>query len=96
MAETLRGEVLHVVAPEELDEYDLDEEVRSMAESRYLLVCREGGAPSWPERVWAFLTRRPIEAVTLVAETAAEEGQEVTATVEETGLAGVYRATELR
>jgi len=90
------GEVLHVVAPEERDEYDLDGEVRSMAESRYLLVCRKGGVPSWPERVAAFLTRRPIEAVTLVAETAVEEGREVTATVEETDLAGVYRVTELR
>ena len=96
MAETLHGEVLHVVAPDEQDEYDLDREVRSMAESRYLLVCREGGIPSWGERVWAFLTRRPIEAVTLVAETAVEEGQEVTATVEETGLAGVYRVRELQ
>lgn len=96
MAETLRGEVIHVVAPDEQEEYDLDGEVRSMAESRYLLVCRKGGTPTWGERIRAFMTRRPIEAVTLVAETAVEEGQEVTATVEETGLAGVYRVTELQ
>lgn len=96
MAETLRGEVLHVVAPEELDEYDLDGELRALAESRYVLVCRKGGAPSWVERVLAFLTRRPIEPATLVAETAASEGQEVTATVEETGIPGVYEAVELK
>ena len=95
MAETLRGEVLHVVAPEELDEYDLDGELRALAESRYVLVCRKGGAPSWAERVRAFLTRRPIEPATLVAETAASEGQEVTATVEETRIPGVYEAVEL-
>ena len=96
MAETLRGEVLHVVAPEELDEYDLDGDLRALAESRYVLVCRKGGAPSWVERVLAFLTRRPIEPATLVAETAASEGQEVTATVEETGIPGVYEAVELK
>ncbi|NHN60071.1 MULTISPECIES: hypothetical protein [Halorussus] len=95
MTETLRAEVLHVVAPEELDEYDLDEELRTLAESRYVLVCRKGGAPSWVERVRAFLTRRPIEPATLVTETAAGEGREVTATVEETGIPGVYETVEL-
>jgi len=96
MAETLRGEVLYVVAPEELDEYDLEEEVRTLAESRYLLVCREGGAPSWFEKVRMFVSRTPIEAVTLVADSDATEGQVVTATVEETGITGVYEATDIR
>ena len=95
MAETLRGEVLHVVDPEELDEYELDAELRSLAESRYVLVCREGGSPSWFERVRSFLTRSPIEAVTLVSDRAAAEGSEVTATVRETGIGGVYEATAL-
>lgn len=96
MTETLEGEVIHVVPPEELDEYDLEADLAELAESRYVLVCRAGGAPSWFERLWAFLRRRPIEAVTLVSDTAASEGQEVTATVEETAMAGVYDVTELR
>lgn len=96
MSETLDGEVLHVVGPEELDDYDVEEELRSLAESRYILVCRAGGKPSWFERVRSFFTRRPIEATTLVSETGAEEGDEVTATIRETDLPGVYEATELR
>ena len=96
MAETLRVEVIHVVEPEELDEYDLDSELRALAESRYVLVCREGGSPSWLERVRSFLLREPIEPVTLVAATGASEGQEVTATVQETEIAGVYDVIELR
>jgi hypothetical protein len=46
MAEQLTGEVVHVVPPEELDDYDLEAEVRALAESRYLLVCRNGAGPS--------------------------------------------------
>ena len=95
MAETLRGEVVHVVGPAELDEYELDAELRTLAESRYVLVCREGGSPSWFERVASFLTRRPIEAITLVSDDAAAEGSEVTATVRETDIGGVYEATAL-
>jgi len=95
MAETLRGEVLHVVDPAELDEYDLDTELRSLADSRYVLVCRAGGSPSWFERVRSFLTRRPIRAVTLVSDRSAAEGTEVLATVRETSIGGVYEATEL-
>jgi hypothetical protein len=96
MTRTLDGEVLHVVTPEELDDYDLEEELRTLAESRYVLVCRDGGKPSWFERVRSFLTRRPIEATTVVSETGAAEGDEVTATVHETDLPGVYEATDLR
>ena len=96
MAETLTGEVLHVVPPEKLDEYDLDDALRRLADSRYVLVCRKGGAPSWIERVRSFLLRDPIEPVTLVADAAADEGEEVTATVEETTIAGVYDVRELR
>lgn len=95
MAETLRAEVVHVVAPDELDEYELDDELRTLAESRYVLVCRKGGAPSWFERVRSFLLRDPIEPVTLVSETPASEGQEMTATVEETAVPGVYEVTDL-
>jgi len=95
MVETLEGEVIHVVAPEELDDYDLESELRSLAESRYVLVCRKGGIPSALQRLWSFLTRQPIEAVTVVTDTAASEGEEFTATVRETSITGVYEATEL-
>ncbi|WP_158058239.1 DUF7526 family protein [Halorussus halophilus] len=96
MVETLRGEVLHVVGPDELDDHDLDGELRSLAESRYVLVCRKGGHPSPFERIKSFLLRDPIEPVTIVAETEANDGDEVIAEVEETGIAGVYEAVELR
>lgn len=95
MTETLRGEVLHVVAPGDRAEYDLEGELETLAESRYILVCRDGGAPSWVERVRSFLLGQPIEPVTVVAETAVTEGEEITATVEPTALAGVYEAVEL-
>lgn len=95
MAETLRGEVLHVIPPEEQDEYEFEEEVRTLADARYVLVCREGGEPSWLERIQSFLLRRPIQAATLVSEAGAEEGETVTATVRETDIAGVYEATDL-
>ncbi|WP_135304367.1 DUF7526 family protein [Haloarcula amylovorans] len=94
MTETIAGEVIHVVPPDELDDYDLDPDLASLADSRYVLVCRKGGRPSWLERIVAFLRREPIEPVTLVADTAAEEGDEVTATVSETGIAGVYDVIE--
>lgn len=96
MAETVRGEVIHVVPPGDREEHKLTADLRSLAESRYILVCREGGSPSWFERVRAFLARKPIRAVTLVSDTAASEGDEVTATVEETSVPGVYEATDLR
>jgi hypothetical protein len=95
MTETLRGEVIHVVDPTELDDYELDAELRSLADSRYVIVCREGGSPSWFERIRSFLTRKPIEAVTLVSDRGASEGNEVTATVRPTNIGGVYEATEL-
>ena len=96
MSETVHGEVIHVVGPDETGEYELEEELAAMAESRYVLVCRDGGVPSLLERVWAVLTRRPIRPVTIVAERDVEEGTEVTATVRETDLAGVYRAVDIR
>ncbi|MFB6128056.1 MAG: hypothetical protein ABEJ79_12295 [Halolamina sp.] len=95
MSETVRGEVIHVVGPDELDEYELEAELATMAESRYVLVCRDGGVPSVLERIWAVLRRRPIEPVTIVAERDVEEGTELTATVRETELAGVYRAVDI-
>jgi hypothetical protein len=96
MAETIAGEVIHVVEPSELDDYELEPELKSLAESRYILVCRKGGSPSWIERIAAFVRRDAIEPVTVVSETVADEGQEVTATVIKTELDGVYEATELR
>jgi len=96
MAQTVRGEVIHVVDPDDRDEFDLTEDLRTLAESRYILVCREGGSPSWFERIRSFLARTPIKAVTIVADTEASEGEEVTATVVETGIPGVYEATDLR
>jgi len=96
MTETFKGEVIHVVPPDDRDDVELTEDLRSLADSRYLLVCRAGGSPSWFERVRSFLARDPIEAVTIVSDTEATEGAEVTATVAETGIAGVYEATGLR
>ncbi|MFC7075747.1 DUF7526 family protein [Haloarcula halophila] len=95
MTERITGEVIHVVEPSDLDDYDLQPELEELADSRYVLVCREGGVPSWFERVRAFLLRRPIEPITLVAERGADEGEEVTASVRETGMPGVYEATRL-
>jgi hypothetical protein len=95
MAETLEAEVIHVVPPEDREDVDLEPELAALAKSRHVLVCRKGGAPSWFERVRSFFLRRPIEAVTVVADAAPEEGAEVTATVVETDLAGVYEATAL-
>lgn len=96
MAETLQGEVIHVVPPEEQDDYEFATELAELAESRYVLVCREGGSPSWFEKIKSFLLGQHIEAVTLVSETAVPEGEELTAAVEETSLAGVYRVTDQR
>jgi len=96
MDETIAGEVIHVVPPADHEDYDFEPEMASLADSRYVIVCRKGGKPSWLERVRSFFTRRPIEATTLVSETGADEGDEVTATVRETDLPGVYEATELR
>jgi len=92
MSETLEGEVLFVVPPDELAEHNLTDEVRELAAegSRYVLVCRKGGRPSWPERIWSFLSRQPIEAVTIVSDQQADAGDEVTMTVRETELPQVY------
>ncbi|QIO23736.1 hypothetical protein [Haloarcula sp. JP-L23] len=96
MTETITGEVIHVVPPEDLDDYELDPDLQSLAEARYVLVCRKGGRPSWVERIVAFLRRTPIEPVTLVADRPAEEGDDVTARVESTGVTGVYDVVEFR
>jgi hypothetical protein len=90
MAETVDVQVLAVVPPEEHADAEMLPELRDLAESRYVLVCRKGGAPSWFERIWAVLRRRPIEAVTLVADGHVSEGTEVRATVEETAMVDVY------
>lgn len=95
MSERITGEVIHVVPPEELDDYELDSAVESLAESRYILVCRNGGKPSFIERIVAFFRRDPIEPVTLVADAGPPEGTELTATVEPTAVAGVYDVIEI-
>ncbi|MFC7098989.1 DUF7526 family protein [Halobaculum marinum] len=89
MPRELRVEVLHVVGPDEDDE-GLVPELREVAASRYVLVCRAGGRPSWLDRIRAFVRRDPIEAVTVVADEAAEEGEELSLTVDETAIDGVY------
>jgi hypothetical protein len=78
------------LAPDELAEADLQPELADLAEGRHVLVCRKGGKPSWPERVLAFVRRTPIEAVTVVTDEGVAEGEEFTAQVVETKLAGVY------
>lgn len=95
MPRELTGEVIHVVPPEEHDDYDLDETVAELAESRYLLVCREGGKPSVFERVVAFFKRDPITPVTLVADEGATEGAEITVTADFTTVDGVYDVIEM-
>lgn len=92
MTETLDLSVIHVVPPDELAEAGVESNLESLADGRYVLVCRTGGEPSWLERLWAFLRRRPIEAVTIVADAPVKEGATVTATVGETDIAGVYEA----
>ena len=92
MTEEIRGEVLHVVPPDELGEHDLTSSLQELAESRYVIVVRKGGHPSLLQLLWAFVRRRPLEAVTVVTAHPHEEGDEVTVRVEDTELAGVYVA----
>ncbi|MFC7129770.1 DUF7526 family protein [Haloferax chudinovii] len=94
MTETIRGDVLHAIPPDELDEEDLSPELRALADSRHVLVVRKGGHPSILDLVWAFVRRDPIEAVTVVTDHPAEEDEEVTLTVEETDTPGVYVAAD--
>jgi hypothetical protein len=90
MPREITGEVIHVVGPDERADYDLDGTLADLAESRYILVCRKGGKPSFFERVVSFLKREPIEPVTLVADSGVEEGVEISATVDFTTIDGVY------
>jgi len=94
MPREITGEVIHVVPPAEQGDYELDGTVAELAEARYLLVCREGGKPSFFERLVAFFKRDPITPVTLVADEGAEEGTEIEATVEFTTVDGVYEVIE--
>jgi hypothetical protein len=91
VTERIEGEVLHAIPPEELGEHDLEPELRRLADSRYVLVCRRGGHPSVFELAWAMLRRQPIEPMTVVSRAGAAEGEEVNLTVEETRIPGVYR-----
>ena len=70
--------------------------VRELAEGRYVLVCRAGGAPSWLDRLVAFVRRDPIEAVTVVADEPAAEGEEIVVSAGETDVPGVYDAVSRR
>lgn len=90
MPETLTADVVHALAPDELEEADLQPELAELAAGRHVLVCRKGGQPSWPERILAFFRRTPIEAVTVVSDEGVPEGEEFTAQVAKTELTGVY------
>lgn len=92
MTERIEGDVLHAIPPDELGEHDLEPELQSLAADQYVLVCRRGGHPSILELAWAFISRDPIEAVTVVTDAAAEEGDSISVVAEETTMAGVYRA----
>nr|WP_272904657.1 hypothetical protein [Halobacterium sp. TGN-42-S1] len=88
----MTADVVHALAPDELEEADLQPELAELAAGRHVLVCRKGGKPSWLERILAFFRRTPIEAVTVVADEGVAEGEEFTAQVVETNLTGVYEA----
>lgn len=90
MTQMITGDVLHVVPPDELGEHDLQPELQELAKSRYVLVCREGGQPSFFEKLWGIVKRRPIKAVTIVTDQRAEVGEEITVTVRETEMPKVY------
>lgn len=90
MSETIRGDVLHAIPPDELDEHDLEPALRELAESRHVLVLRRGGHPSILDLVLSFVRRDPIEAMTVVTDHPVDEDDEVTLTVEKTEMAGVY------
>ncbi|WP_042665709.1 hypothetical protein [Haloferax sp. ATB1] len=90
MTEAIRGDVLHAIPPDELDEEDLSPELRALADSRHVLVVRKGGHPSILDLIWAFVRRDPIEAVTVVTDRHVDEDEEVTLTVEGTDMPGVY------
>lgn len=89
---TLRGEVLHVVPADEQEDYDLEAALADVSESKHILVLREGGKPSLLDKLKAFVSRTPIEAVTLVADVQPEEGAVVEAVARETEITGVYVA----
>lgn len=91
MVETIEGDVLHAVPPDELGDHDLEPDLQRLAEGQHVLVLRRGGHPSLFELLWAFVRRNPIEAVTVITDEAAVEGDLVSVTVEETSMAGVYR-----
>ncbi len=93
MSESFRGEVIRVIPPEETADHELEPAMEELAASRSILVCRRGGAPSLLELLWAFLRRDPIEPVTIVADVEAgtvAEGDEISARIAGTELAGVY------
>lgn len=92
--ERLHVEVVHVIGPDELDDYDLEATLRERAEGRYVIVGRKGGTPSFLEKLLAFVRRDAIEAVTIVADAAAAEGEELTVGVRETETMGVYEVVE--
>lgn len=94
MSDRIEGEVLHAIPPDELGEHDLEPELQALAESQYVLVCRRGGHPSVLQLVWAFIRRDPIEAVTIVTDDAATEGDTVVVDAEETTMPGVYVASD--
>ncbi|SEO68121.1 hypothetical protein SAMN04487948_104149 [Halogranum amylolyticum] len=90
MTETIQGDVLHVIPPDELGEHDLEPGLQALADSRYVLVLRKGGHPSILDLLVAFVRRNPIQVATVVTDQRVDEDDEVTLTVEETDMEGVY------
>ncbi|MFW5918806.1 MAG: DUF7526 family protein [archaeon] len=93
MPQTVTGDVLYAIPPDEVEAHDLQPAVAERAGSRYVLVCRQGGKPSLLEQIRRFLLRKPIEAVTIVSDEPAEEGEEIRVTVRETEIPRVYETT---
>lgn len=91
MSERIAGDVLHAVPPDELGDHDLEPDLQRLAEGQHVLVLRRGGHPSLLALLWAFVRRNPIEAVTVITDQGAMEGDSVSVVAEETSMAGVYR-----
>lgn len=92
---TLHGEVIYAIEADEVVEYDLQAELEALADDHRILVLREGGKPSRIQRLLAVLRRDPIEAVTLVTDATAVEGDGIEMRVRETDLVNVFVDAEL-
>ncbi|GAD52715.1 hypothetical protein MBEHAL_1475 [Halarchaeum acidiphilum MH1-52-1] len=93
MAESIRGTVIHVIDPDDIDEHDLDPVLAERAAGNYVTVCRRGGSPSLIQRVWTVLRGGSIDAVTVVTDEAYADGDAIDVDAAPTELDGVYDAT---